>query len=205
VWYGVVSVGKQLLPDTKLTQGRSLAYRQDRARINLLAQNEFARARRYGEPYSCLLLEIDRYDEIIRNSVSAAEAVVHVFTGYCVVVMRHCDSFGRLAPSRFLALLPETPAGGAITLATRMCRDLAELGVMVEGAKLNFTVSIGVAELHASDRWAGDVLRRAEQGLEDAIERGRGCAEYAPVPAVVFDAEDGRDARGGGSDAGGAA
>jgi len=156
----------------------------NRAHINLLAQNEFARARRYGEPCACLMIEIDGYDKLVETwGVHAADVVVQVFTGYCVVVMRHCDSFGRLSPSRFLALLPETKGPGALTLASRMCADLAGLDVMVDGNAVRFTVSIGATALHATDRWAGDLLRRAEQGLDDAIERGRSIAVFATPPA----------------------
>lgn len=155
----------------------------NRAHVNLLAQNEFSRARRYGEPYSCLMIEIENYDRLLATHGRAAvTAIIQVFTGYCVVVMRHCDSFGRLTPSRFLALLPETAAPGARTLSTRMCRDLAALGVAFGGGQIHFTVSIGCAEMHAVDRWAGDMLRRVEQGLSDALERGGNCAVFATVP-----------------------
>ncbi|MGE3334336.1 MAG: GGDEF domain-containing protein [Rhodospirillaceae bacterium] len=155
----------------------------NRAHINLLAQNEFARARRYGEPYSCLTIEIEKYEHLLAShGHAAATAIVQVLTGYCVVVMRHCDSFGRLTPSRFLALLPETPSLGAHTLANRMCRDLAALDVAFGGEKLHFTVAIGCADMHAVDGWAGDMLRRADQGLADAIERGGNCAVFATVP-----------------------
>lgn len=155
----------------------------NRAHISLLAQNEFSRARRYGEPYSCLMIEIERFDTLLADHGRAAmNAIVQVFTGYCVVVMRHCDSFGRLTPSRFLALLPETPAAGATTLANRMCRDLAALNVAFAGGSLNFTVSMGVTEMHVVDRGGGEMLRRAEQALADAQERGGNCAVFITPP-----------------------
>lgn len=166
----------------------------NRAHVSLLAQNEFARARRYGEAYSCLMIEIEGYERLAAHGRDALNAVLQVFTGYCVVVMRHCDSFGRLGPSRFLALLPETPTLGAHTLANRMCRDLAALDVAHAGGKLNFTVSIGATEMHAVDRGAGDMLRRAEQGLADALERGGNCCVFATPPLSPPPAgEDARD------------
>lgn len=158
----------------------------NRTHITLLAQNEFARARRYKEPYACMTLEIEHYDGLASFGPRAAEVVVQVFTGYCVVVMRHCDSFGRLAPNRFLALLPETQGVGANILAQRMCRDLAVLDVLVDGATVNFTVSIGAAELDFTDRWAADLLCRSEQALEDAIERGRSMAVFG-LPHKAFE------------------
>ncbi len=161
----------------------------NRAHISLLAQNEFARARRYKEPFSCLMIEIDDFDGLTKRGAHVANVVVQVFSGYCVVVMRHCDSFGRLAPARFLGLLPETQGAGAQTLADRMCRDLASLEVMVEGEPVKFGVSIGTTALEVTDRWASDMLRRAEQGLEDAIERGRGIAVLALPHAPFADTE----------------
>lgn len=146
----------------------------NRSHIYQMAQNEFGRARRYKEPLSMLMFEIDGFEAIMdENGPSAINTVLQVFSGYCVLVMRHCDSFGRLGPKRFLALLPETSAKGAIVLATRMCRELSELDVILEDEALNFTVSIGAAEAHPVDTWAGDTLRRCTQALEDAIENGR--------------------------------
>ena len=95
----------------------------NRAHINQMSQNEFGRARRYKEPLSVMMIEIDGYDSILANwGPIAADTLIQVFTGYCVLVMRHCDSFGRLAPNRFMAILPETPGNGAHILASRMCR-----------------------------------------------------------------------------------
>jgi diguanylate cyclase (GGDEF)-like protein len=160
----------------------------NRAHITLLAQNEFARARRYGEPCSCLVLELDNPDQIAALwNGRALDTVVQVLTGYCVVVMRHCDSFGRLSPYRFLALLPETAGEGALTLAARMCRDIAALEVAVEGGRAAFTISIGAAEINVVDRSSGDLLRRAVQALEDAIEHGRGRAVLADAPLLNGD------------------
>jgi len=157
----------------------------NRAHINLLAQNEFSRARRYGEPYTCLMIEIEGYDEIrAARGPAALISLVQVFTGYCVVVMRHCDSFGRLSSNRFLALLPETKAAGAQTLGNRMCADLGALSIAHAGEPLHFTVSIGCAEMHAVDRSAGDLLRRTAQALQDALERGGNCAVVALVPVT---------------------
>ena len=61
--------------------------------------------------------------------------------------------------------------------------------LMVEGEPVKFGVSIGTTALEVTDRWASDMLRRAEQGLEDAIERGRGIAVLALPHAPFADTE----------------
>lgn len=163
----------------------------NRAHINQMAQNEFGRARRYKEPLSVMMIEIDGYESLSEAwGPIAMDTLIQVFTGYCVLVMRHCDSFGRLNPKRFMAILPETPGKGAHILGTRMCRELSTHDVVVDGEVLNFTVSIGAAEMASSDRWAGDLLRRVEQAIEDAIEGGRARSVLAQPPRAAF-AEDG--------------
>jgi len=131
------------------------------------------------------MLAIDAY-EALRSKwgIHAADAAVQVLSDYRVVIRHHCDSFGRPGLHRFLALLPETEGAGALTLSSRMCKDIAALDVKASGKGLNFTISIGAAELHSSDRWAGDVLRRAEQALDDAIERGGDNAVLAESPSA---------------------
>jgi diguanylate cyclase (GGDEF)-like protein len=155
----------------------------NKSHIRVLANNEFSRARRYREPFSCLMFEIDGLD-FIRDTWGdhAADTIARVFAGYCVLVMRHCDSLGRLSERRFIALLPETPGAGALVLAKRMVSDLRALDVSVYGEKINFTVSIGVAEMNKVDETGNDLLKRSERGLEDAIEQGREQAVMATAP-----------------------
>ncbi len=162
----------------------------NRAHIHQSAQNEFGRARRYKEPLSMVMLEIDEFDTILdRAGPIALDTLIQVFAGYCIVVMRHCDSFGRLSRNRFLAILPETPLKGAKVLGERMCRDLAALDVLTEDGKLNFTVSVGIAEAHTTDKWGGDLLRRCGQAVDDAIERGRNTFVAAIPPPQQQDNE----------------
>ncbi|MBL8631183.1 MAG: diguanylate cyclase [Rhodospirillaceae bacterium] len=162
----------------------------NRAHIHQVAQNEFGRARRYKEPLSMVMIEIDNFDTILDDAGPIAlDTMIQVFAGYCVVVMRHCDSFGRLSRNRFLAILPETPIKGAKVLGERMCRDLAALDVLTEDGKVNFTVSIGMAEAHVSDKWGGDLLRRCGQAVDDAIERGRNTF-VASIPPSLPQAND---------------
>ncbi len=156
--------------------------------IRVLANNEFTRARRYSEPFACLMFEIDGLRSIRETwGDHAADTIARVFAGYCVLVMRHCDSFDRLSERRFVALLPETPGPGALTLARRMVEDLGSLEVNVYGEVLHFTVSIGVTEMCHGDQTGNDLLKRAEQGLEDAIEQGREKAIYASPPQRGLD------------------
>lgn len=57
---------------------------------------------------------------------------------------------------------------------------------MAEDETINFTVTIGAAELYPADKWAGDLVRRASQALDDAIENGRTTAVLAGAPRQLY-------------------
>ena len=66
-----------------------------------------------------------------------------------------------------------------------MVDDLSHLEVSAYGEVIHFTVGVGVAEMVQIDETGADVLRRADQGLEDAIEEGRGIAVFETPPQTV--------------------
>jgi|TARA_B110000438_G_scaffold301929_1_gene358111 PleD family two-component response regulator len=70
-----------------------------------------------------------------------------------------------------------------------MVEDFSRLEVNAYGEVLHFSVSIGVAEMSSSDQSGNDLLRRAEQGLKDAIEQGREQAIFATPPVQLPETE----------------
>ena len=77
----------------------------NRAYISLLAQNEFARARSTENRFPASPSRLTPTDGDSPSRRKAAlmrvNTIIQVLSGYCVVVMRHCDSFGRLGPFPF--------------------------------------------------------------------------------------------------------
>jgi diguanylate cyclase len=136
----------------------------------------------FGYPMSMLVIDVDNFkvvndsnghitgDEVLRQ---VADAVVKVF-------LRKNDFVSRLGGDEFAIILRETGMRDATTLAERVLARIRSLLVAATNDEtLSVTVSIGVAEIEASDdekSW----LDRADRCLYAAKEAGRN--RLATVP-----------------------
>ncbi|CAA7611878.1 diguanylate cyclase [Magnetospirillum sp. UT-4] len=148
----------------------------NRRRFMDVANRECERAERYRTPLSLAMLDIDHFkrvndtwghgigDEVLR-------AVVRAVAGG----LREIDLIGRLGGEEFAVLLPETELDGAMAVAERLRRAVAETDVPVPGGAYRVTVSLGVAD------WSGGgldaLLGRADRALYRAKDAGRDRVE----------------------------
>jgi diguanylate cyclase (GGDEF)-like protein len=64
---------------------------------------------------------------------------------------------------------------GGYLVAERIRRRWQDESFEWQGIHSNFTVSIGVAQLHSEDDTVDGMLERAERGLASAKQAGRNC------------------------------
>ena len=83
------------------------------------------------------------------------------------------DTFGRLGGEEFGLLLPETNLEQAKVVAERIQKTWEQSPVNLDGVPIYSTVSIGVAEANAEDKYFDDLLRRSDQMMYKAKERGK--------------------------------
>jgi diguanylate cyclase (GGDEF)-like protein/PAS domain S-box-containing protein len=140
-----------------------------------LAEHELARARRYTEEVSVLMLDLDHFKEINdRYGHQAGDLTLQRLVQICQSTLRAEDTVGRLGGEEFAILLPESARNKALEVAERLCRAVAAADVPLEGkAPLRFTTSIGVATLAQEDSDIGVVLGRADKALYEAKSAGR--------------------------------
>jgi diguanylate cyclase (GGDEF)-like protein/PAS domain S-box-containing protein len=140
-----------------------------------LAEHELARARRYTEEVSVLMLDLDHFKEINdRYGHQAGDLTLRRLVQVCQATLRAEDTVGRLGGEEFAILLPESARNKALEVAERLCRAIASAEVPLEGkAPLRFTTSIGVATLAQEDSDISLVLGRADKALYEAKSAGR--------------------------------
>jgi diguanylate cyclase (GGDEF)-like protein/PAS domain S-box-containing protein len=140
-----------------------------------LAEHELARARRYTEEVSVLMLDLDHFKEINdRHGHQAGDLVLQQLVQICQATLRAEDAVGRLGGEEFAVLLPESGLKKAREVAERLCRAVATAEVSMAGkAPVRFTTSIGVATLAREDANFGVVLGRADKALYEAKNTGR--------------------------------
>lgn len=138
--------------------------------IRHLMRTEFERAKRYGYPLTCMLLEIDglgAYRD--RAGFDAKEALLDDLILLLRKVTRTCDYIGRALDDRFLMVLPHTERDGAAVLAKRLQELSGELG----GEGFEARLSIGTSHFADGVPVFFDVLlESAQAALTEAAGGG---------------------------------
>ena len=132
----------------------------NRRAIEERAAHELARARRSGEPFAALLIDVDHFKQINDRDGHAAgdEALVDLartLTG----ALREIDTVARIGGDEFAVLLPATGVSGARATAERL---RASAGV---------PISIGTAVYGIDGHTADELARAADAALYEAKGR----------------------------------
>lgn len=146
-----------------------------RAAFQEVAQREFSRARRGGQPLSLLLFDVDQFDEAVQaNGPQFGDEALKRIAEIVKSALRKEDMLVRLGRAEFLVILPDVPGPGAVVVAGRIRREVEEEPFAVEGRFVSLTVSAGVAARFDEGPESIDtLLSRAEQARALAQRRGR--------------------------------
>jgi diguanylate cyclase (GGDEF)-like protein/PAS domain S-box-containing protein len=152
------------------------------------AEAEWGRFQRYSRPLGLLVVDIDRFKSIndqFGHDVGD-RAIAHV--GEILREgRRSSDVVARLGGDEFAVLLPETDLAQALLVADRLCREVGERPLIVDGRVVSVTLSIGAAEAKLSMAGVAVLMKAADQCLYDAKTAGRNrviaakadfCGEY---------------------------
>jgi diguanylate cyclase (GGDEF)-like protein/putative nucleotidyltransferase with HDIG domain len=139
---------------------------------------EVARARRYGQPLSLVLADLDHFKLVNdAHGHQAGDAVLAEVGRRLLASARTGDLMARVGGEEFAWLLPATDVAGAESLAERARRSVEVLPFPVVGG---LTASLGVAELGADDDGQA-LFRNADLALIWTKVSGRNrCARHSP-------------------------
>ena len=127
-------------------------------------------ARRHGRPLSVAMIDVDHFKRINDSyGHDAGDAALVELTSALRDRLRAEDELGRLGGEEFLALLPDTPAQAAASVAE-------DLRAAVED--LTATVSVGWATWDG-DEDADGLIKRADMALYQAKDAGRNAVRGA--------------------------
>ncbi|HEX7018379.1 MAG TPA: GGDEF domain-containing protein [Gemmatimonadaceae bacterium] len=137
---------------------------------------EIARSARAGSDLSLLAIDIDHFKEVNDNyGHLAGDAVLREFGGLLVQTARGGDMVARTGGEEFSILLPDTDPGGAFKASTRLCEIVRAHNFLVNGKRLQLTISVGVVSSAASgsDAAGANLKERADEALYAAKRGGR--------------------------------
>ncbi|BBP46350.1 hypothetical protein THMIRHAS_17230 [Thiosulfatimonas sediminis] len=142
----------------------------NRAHFSAELVDEIYRYKRYGRPFSLIMLDIDHFKSV--NDLfghDAGDQCLLEFSHIVSQVVRKSDIFARWGGEEFMVLCPETPLAGAQRLAEKIRFAIEQHPFSVIGHK---TASLGVAEYHISMS-AEVLLKRLDEMLYEAKSAGR--------------------------------
>ena len=148
----------------------------NRRTLMLRAEQELARAKRYGSELSLLMADIDFFKKVNDTyGHQAGDIVLKKLADVFLLALRDIDFAARFGGEEFIVLLPETNAENALITAERLRASVNDIQVTLpQGEVVKLTVSIGAASYAAS---ANDSLEKliyeADKALYAAKEAGR--------------------------------
>lgn len=158
----------------------------NRARFFELAEAEVERWRRFKQPLSALMIDVDHFKSINDGRGHAAgDIVLKELARSFNAGLRSIDVLGRLGGEEFAVLLPSVDLEGAKMIAELIRGSAAALRPVVDGIALPVTVSIGCATLGGSVRAIDPLLKAADEALYRAKQGGRNrvAAQEPPLAA----------------------
>jgi len=137
-------------------------------------EREIVRSRRHGRDLSMLMIDIDHFKNINdTHGHLAGDFVLKELAGLVQTRIRRDEVFARYGGEEFAVVLPETTLDGAALLAETLRQKVAEREFVFHEDTIRVTISIGGAELKEEDRFANDLIRRADERLYAAKNGGR--------------------------------
>lgn len=157
------------------TRNRQLAYTDEltglhnRRTMEQHLVQQIAQARRAGQAFSLLLLDIDHFKRVNdQHGHLQGDKVLCAVARVLQDSLRSQDIAGRWGGEEFLVLLPNTASTPALVLAERLRANVA--------SACHVTVSIGLHTMHGLTNESADaMLDTADRALYAAKHRGRNC------------------------------
>jgi diguanylate cyclase (GGDEF)-like protein len=168
---GIAIDNARLYEETKRLSIRDpLTGLANRRLMDIMLEKSFARAKRLGSPFSCIMLDIDyfkKYNDTYGHP--AGDSLLIKIAGILLDEVREIDLVVRYGGEEFFVLLPDVKSPEALRAAERI-RLAVEAGTGV-------TVSLGISSYNQGVRTREDIIKNADYALYQAKQLGRNRIE----------------------------
>ena len=135
---------------------------------------EIGRARRYGFSLALALIDLDDLNAINeRHGYAAGDAILHTYARQIMSQFRGYDMVARYADDEFAVLLPNTQKDGAVRALDKAQKHAAGTFIQFNGQNLPLPSFSSVLTLYSHGEQPDALLKRADEALSQAKQRGR--------------------------------
>lgn len=159
---------------------------RNRGAFNARLADEFDRATRHGHPLSVILMDVDHFKQFNDTfGHPAGDVVLKDVAAALGRTARATDLVARYGGEEFVLILPDTDRAGALVMAERCRRAVAETA----WDKRAITVSVGVATLAPETPDSSALVQEADVALYRSKQAGRNRVSHGsgliPVPKTA--------------------
>ncbi len=156
----------------------------NRKAILAILERDLLRAERDQEPVGLIMIDVDHFKAINDSRGHAAgDSVLRIIASSIAAVVRPYDSVGRCGGEEFLIVAPGCGLAETWELAERVRSHVAGCSIMVGGASVQVSLSLGVATGQTATEME-NLLRAADVALYQAKNAGRNRVEPRVEPNV---------------------
>ena len=160
-------------------------------------EEETQRSRRYNQPLSVILFEVDQFESIIKSHGKlVSDVVLRKVSDFLVSAVRSSDIVARYDEQRIILATTQTKPDMAVMLADRLRGEIEKLEVFPNSEQKNaddihVTVTAGVSCVEDRIKSGFDLTDVAEKAISRAEKNGRNrvyaydAADLEPVNPIV--------------------
>jgi diguanylate cyclase (GGDEF)-like protein len=143
--------------------------------------------RRYGSPFSLVLLDLDGFKSVNDElGYKAGDDALCRFAQAISGQIRAADTIFRYGGDEFVILCPSTPSSAVRTLLERLLKLVENLDLTDSGRSKNLSFSAGMAEILDPSESPDGLFARANRALLAAKRAGKGRAVLAEdLPTAI--------------------
>lgn len=157
----------------KLSSTDSLSGLYNRRYIQKLLKNEFYRAKRYQQPLSCIIIDIDKFESINKKyGNDSGDVIIRELGKIIKLNSRQIDITGRYDGEEFIIIL-HVDNEGAASYAKKLINIIRNYTFTHKYKEMKITVSIGVSSFTQRFKTENELLNYTTKALIKAKETGR--------------------------------
>jgi diguanylate cyclase (GGDEF)-like protein len=135
---------------------------------------EFSRARRYGQPLTVALLDVDHFKSFNdKYGHATGDRVLRTIADTLRDQLRVSDVVARYGGEEFLVLLPQTEIESATEKIRDLIREVAATPLRINNTAATLTISAGIASYPEDAQELEELLHEADRRLLRAKKEGR--------------------------------
>ena len=140
----------------------------------MTADRLFGQAVRYSRELSVLMIDSDNLKQVNDGyGHKAGDGLLKLLVKNIQAQLRYTDILARYGGDEFVVLLPETPASGALDVAERIRRAVANAPLEADGKLIKTSVSVGLATYPADGLSLDALVANADMAMYQAKTEGR--------------------------------